>query len=36
MTNIQDEQFTYTCFQCGGPNDMKLNGKKNAFVNIKN
>ena len=36
MTNIQDEKFTYTCFQCGSPNDMQLNGKKNAFVNIKN
>ena len=36
MTNIQDEQFIYNCFQCGSPNDMQINAKKNAFANIKN
>lgn len=34
-TNIQDKQFTYTCFKCGSPVEMELNGKGNAFVTIK-
>lgn len=35
MTNIQDKQFTYTCFKCGSPVEMELNGKGNAFITIK-
>ena len=34
MTNIEDKNFTYTCFQCGSPVEMELNGKGNAFVTI--
>ena len=34
MTNIQDKSFTYTCFQCGSPVEMELNGKGNAFITV--
>ena len=31
-TNMDEEQFEYTCINCGAPVDMKINGRKNAFV----
>ena len=34
MTNMNTAEFTYKCFTCGSPVDVKMNSRRTAYITI--